>query len=86
MYISKGTVNLSKEADRHYNIIHDEMRLLSDTSHMVWHFVVDEAYVRERRISFGEGMIAGLAIGGITYVGNKIYTKHKSTQKKSEES
>lgn len=86
MYESHRYVEISDEATKHYNFILDELQLLADLSHMDWKLMTYEAYARNHNISFREGTIVGLAIGGIVYIGNKIYTKHKSTQKESEES
>lgn len=81
--LSKAVIKVSEEGAKQHKLVKYEMDKLCQLTNQSWDLVTSKTFDKARKISFGQGMIAGMALTGFAVtVHNKIKKNKPKTDEK----
>lgn len=82
--LSKAVVKVSEEGAKQHALVRTEIDTLCKLTNQGWDLVASKMFDKARKISFGQGFVAGTALTGLVAAVNKIVKKDKpkTTDKK----
>lgn len=81
--LSKAIVKVSEEGAKQHELVKNEIDKLCQLTNQGWDLVTSKMFDRARKISFGQGVIAGTALTGfVVTMRNKIKKDKPKTDDK----
>ena len=75
--LSKAVIKVSEEGAKQHDLVRKEIDTLCKLTNQGWDLVTSKMFDKARKISFGQGFVAGTALTGLVAAARKNMKKDK---------